>query len=77
MPHAGLRDCLSVYGSPGSLDVNTVEPAVMQAIGIDPAVAAAIVNLRRTRRSTTWASSRHSRAAAPAWGAYRWCRARS
>jgi general secretion pathway protein K len=47
IPHAGLRDCLSVYGSPGSLDVNTVQPAVMQAVGIDPAVAGAIVNLRR------------------------------
>ena len=23
IPHAGLRDCLSVYGSTGSLDVNT------------------------------------------------------
>jgi len=48
MPHAGLRDCVSVYGSPGSLDVNTVQLAVMQAVGIDPAIAAAIVNLRRT-----------------------------
>jgi general secretion pathway protein K len=47
LPHAGLRDCLSVYGSPASLDVNTVEPAVMQAIGIDPGIASAIVNLRR------------------------------
>jgi general secretion pathway protein K len=47
VPHAGLRDCLSVYGATGALDVNTVEPAVMQAIGIDPAVVAAIVNLRR------------------------------
>jgi general secretion pathway protein K len=46
--HAGLRDCLSVYGSSGgNFDVNTVEPAVMQAIGIPPDVAAAIVALRR------------------------------
>jgi general secretion pathway protein K len=49
LPHAGLRDCLSVYGSAGSqIDAGTVEPAVMQAIGIPPDVAAAIVNLRRT-----------------------------
>jgi general secretion pathway protein K len=47
VPHAGLRDCLSVYGSTGMLDVNTVEPAVMQAVGIPPEVAAAIVALRR------------------------------
>lgn len=48
VPHAGLRDCLSVYGSAGGgLDVNTVEPAVMQAIGIPGDVAAAIVALRQ------------------------------
>ena len=47
VPHAGLRDCLSVYGATGSLDANTVQPAVMQAIGIDPGIASAIVNLRR------------------------------
>jgi general secretion pathway protein K len=48
VPHAGLRDCLSVYGSTGSFDVNAVEPAVMQAIGIPPDVAAAIYALRKT-----------------------------
>jgi general secretion pathway protein K len=48
VPHAGLRDCLSVYGSQGTLlDVNTVEPAVMMAVGIAPDAAAAIVALRR------------------------------
>jgi general secretion pathway protein K len=45
---AGLRDCLSVYGSPGLIDVNTAEPAVMQAIGVSPAAVAAIVQLRAT-----------------------------
>jgi general secretion pathway protein K len=48
VPQAGLRDCLSVYGSEGTLDVNTVEPAVMRAIGISPDVAAAIYNLRKS-----------------------------
>ena len=48
MPHAGLRDCLSVYGSTGSFDVNTVEPAVMQAIGIPPDVASAIYASRKS-----------------------------
>ena len=47
VPHAGLRDCLSVYGSLGPFDVNTVEPAVMQAIGIAPDRAAAIYAFRK------------------------------
>lgn len=48
VPHAGLRDCLSVYGSIGPLDVNTAEPAVMQAIGVYPGAVAAIVALRQS-----------------------------
>jgi general secretion pathway protein K len=47
VPHAGLRDCLSVYGTDALLDVNTVEPAVMMAVGISPSAAAAIVALRQ------------------------------
>lgn len=47
IPRAGLRDCLSVYGSTTQLNANGVEPAVMQAIGIPPEVANAIVNLRQ------------------------------
>jgi len=47
VPHAGLRDCLSVYGTASQLDVNTVEPAVMMAVGISPSAAAAIAALRR------------------------------
>ena len=47
IPRAGLRDCLSVYGSTSTLDANSIQPAVMQAIGISPAVASAIVNLRQ------------------------------
>src|SRR5580704_10104359 len=45
---AGLRDCLSVYGSVSLIDVNTAEPAVMQAIGVSAAAAAGIVALRQT-----------------------------
>lgn len=45
---AGLRDCLSVYGSTGLIDVNTAEPAVMEAVGVSPAAAAAIVAFRAT-----------------------------
>jgi general secretion pathway protein K len=48
VPHAGLRDCLSVYGySTGVLDINTVEPAVMMAVGIPPERAFAIYNRRK------------------------------
>src|ERR1700733_13335089 len=47
IPHAGLRDCLSVYGSDGALDVNTVTPEVMVAVGVTPDTAAAIVAFRR------------------------------
>jgi general secretion pathway protein K len=45
---AGLRDCLSVYGSSAMIDVNTAEPAVMQAIGVSAGAVAAIVALRKT-----------------------------
>ena len=48
VPYPELRDCLTVYGSDTSYDVNTVEPAVMQAIGITPDVAAAIYTMRKT-----------------------------
>ncbi len=46
-PRAGLRDCLSVYGSGGPFDAATVQPAVMQAIGIPAEVAGAIASLRK------------------------------
>ena len=47
IPHDGLRDCLSVYGSTGVLDVNAVAPEVMVALGVPPESAAAIVALRK------------------------------
>ncbi len=47
VPHAGLRDCVSVFGSAGALDVNAVEPAVLVTIGFSPDAAAAIVARRR------------------------------
>lgn len=42
----GLRDCLSVWGSLGPFDVNTVSPALMTAIGVPPEGVAAIVARR-------------------------------
>jgi general secretion pathway protein K len=44
--HAGLNDCLTVYGSLGGVDVNTAEPAVLAAVGVSPDVIAAIVARR-------------------------------
>ena len=47
IPRAGLKDCVSVWAAPGVMDVNTIQPAVMQAIGISPNAVAGIVALRR------------------------------
>jgi general secretion pathway protein K len=49
VPRHGLRDCLSVYGSTAQFDVNTVDPAVMAAIGIPADSIASIVQMRRLR----------------------------
>ena len=43
----GLRDCLSVWGSVGPFDVNSVSPALMAAIGVPPGGIAAIVARRK------------------------------
>lgn len=48
-PRAGLKDCVSVYGSSGAFDINSVAPAVLIAIGFPPPVVAAIVERRRVR----------------------------
>jgi general secretion pathway protein K len=45
-PRAGLRDCVSVYGSAGAVDVNTAQPALMAALGVPPPAVAAIVQRR-------------------------------
>lgn len=42
----GLRDCISVYGSPGSVDINTAQMATLEAVGLAPADAATIVKSR-------------------------------
>ncbi len=45
-PRAGLKDCVSVYGSTGPFDINTAHPAVLAAIGFPPDAAVAIVQRR-------------------------------
>ena len=47
--HAGLRDCLSVYGGNGVLDINTAQAATMIAVGLNPEDAAAVVQRRSVR----------------------------
>jgi general secretion pathway protein K len=44
--HAGLIDCLSVYGSVAGVDVNAADPALLQALGVSPGDAQAIVQRR-------------------------------
>jgi hypothetical protein len=44
--HAGLRDCLSVYGSAGAVDINTAQLPVLEAVGLAPEDAATIVRSR-------------------------------
>jgi general secretion pathway protein K len=43
--HAGLRDCVSVYGQ-GAVDINTAQPATLEAIGIGPVDVQTIVRSR-------------------------------
>jgi len=45
----GLRDCLSVWGSLGPFDINASSPALMEAMGLEPATVAAVVARRQTR----------------------------
>jgi general secretion pathway protein K len=45
--HAGLADCLTVYGSGNAVDVNTAQPAVLSAVGLNPGAVAIIVQRRR------------------------------
>jgi general secretion pathway protein K len=45
-PRAGLKDCISVYGSTGPFDINSVQPAVLATIGISPEVITAIIQRR-------------------------------
>jgi general secretion pathway protein K len=48
IPHPGLVDCLSVFGSQDRFDVNTASPAVLLAIGVSPQVVSSLVERRRT-----------------------------
>jgi general secretion pathway protein K len=45
--HAGLNDCLTVYGSDARVDVNSADPAVLAAMGVSGAAIQAIVAHRQ------------------------------
>jgi general secretion pathway protein K len=52
LPRQGLADCLSVFGANGDVDANAAAPAVLQAIGLPPQAAAALVAQRQVRPFT-------------------------
>jgi general secretion pathway protein K len=45
----GLRDCLSVWGSPSFVDANGADPAVLAAIGLNPGQVQTIVDRRAAK----------------------------
>jgi general secretion pathway protein K len=47
--HAGLRDCVSIFGTQGQIDINTALPETMQAVGLTAADAAGIMKIRSQR----------------------------
>ncbi|MBI1896127.1 MAG: general secretion pathway protein GspK [Acidobacteria bacterium] len=46
-PVGALKNCVSVWGSTGSVDVNTAEPAVLATVGMSPETVGALVARRR------------------------------
>ena len=53
LPRAGLADCLSVYGAmDAQVDANAAAPAVLEAVGLSPQAAAALVQQRRVKPFT-------------------------
>jgi len=51
--HAGLRDCVSVYGGGGGIDINTAQPETMQAVGLSAGDAAELVTMRKAQGMIT------------------------
>jgi general secretion pathway protein K len=46
VPHIGLRDCVSAYGSLGPFDANTVQAAVLLSVGMAPADVGEVIARR-------------------------------
>jgi general secretion pathway protein K len=49
VPTIGLKDCVSIWGSPNSVDANMAPPAVLAAVGIRPETVSAILEARSAR----------------------------
>ncbi len=45
-PYGGLRDCVSPYGVMSNIDINTVQPAVLAMLGLNPGAIQALVARR-------------------------------
>ena len=45
-PRGGLRDSLSVWGSPGPFDANAISPALLEALGASPGAIAQMMQRR-------------------------------
>ncbi len=48
-PRGGFRDCVTVYGSSGKVDVNTAPAPLLAAVGLSPGAVSWIVQTRRLR----------------------------
>lgn len=46
IPRGGLRDCLTVWGAGGTIDINTAAPALLESLGVNPDMVAQIVARR-------------------------------
>jgi general secretion pathway protein K len=46
-PEGGLSDCVTVFGDPAPVDVNSAPPAVLAAVGVNPQAVETIVQARR------------------------------
>jgi hypothetical protein len=64
----GLVECLSVYGSPGQVDANTADAAVLTALGITPDGVQSLLQLRRQAPLTAESLARLAPALGPAAG---------
>jgi general secretion pathway protein K len=51
----GLRDCVSIYGGAGTVDVNGAAPAVMLALGVPQDAVNAIVQMRPFMKAQNFA----------------------
>jgi general secretion pathway protein K len=53
-PRSGMKNCVSVYGTGGPVDVNSAEPAVLATVGLGPEAISAIVERRHANPFKTF-----------------------